>query len=87
VGVRKIGYDRRALALQAAIAAGLLVASRFLPSGFNMNYAYQDLVFHRSWDLLRTPRRDFSWSSRASLLADSSSLELDVSGGRRCEMK
>src|SRR6266480_1214188 len=47
--VRKIAYDRRALALQAASAAVLLVASRFLPSGFNMNYAYQDPVFHRSW--------------------------------------
>ncbi|OLE49449.1 MAG: hypothetical protein AUG46_00330 [Acidobacteria bacterium 13_1_20CM_3_58_11] len=44
----KIGYDRRALALQAAIAAVLFVASRFLPSGFNMNYAYQDPLFHRS---------------------------------------
>jgi hypothetical protein len=47
--MRKIGYDRRALALQAAIAAALFVASRFLPSGFNMNYAYQDPLFHRSW--------------------------------------
>jgi hypothetical protein len=47
--MRKIGYDRRALALQAAIAAVLFVASRFLPSGFNMNYAYQDPLFHRSW--------------------------------------
>src|SRR5260370_8959963 len=47
--MRKIGYDRRALALQAAIAAALFVASRFLPAGFNMNYAYQDPLFHRSW--------------------------------------
>jgi len=47
--MRKIGYDRRALALQAAIAAGLFVASRFLPAGFNMNYVYQDPLFHRSW--------------------------------------
>ncbi len=47
--MRKIGYDRRALALQAAIAAGLFVVSRFLPSGFNMNYVYQDPLFHRSW--------------------------------------
>src|SRR5256885_2045292 len=30
--VRKIGYDRRALALQAPIAAGLFVVSRFLRS-------------------------------------------------------
>jgi hypothetical protein len=47
--MRKIGYDRRALALQAAIAAALFVASRFLPAGFNMNYVYQDPIFHRSW--------------------------------------
>ena len=47
--LRKIGYDRRALALQAAIAAGLFVASRFLSSGLNMNYVYQDPLFHRSW--------------------------------------
>src|ERR1700694_599555 len=33
------------------------------------------------------PRRDFCWSSRACLLADASSVELDVSGARRCEMK
>jgi hypothetical protein len=35
--------------LQAAIATGLFVASRFLPAGFNMNYVYQDPLFHRSW--------------------------------------
>jgi len=47
--MRKIGYDRRALALQAAIAAALFIASRFLPAGFNMNYVYDDPLFHRSW--------------------------------------
>jgi len=47
--MRKVGYDRRALALQSAIAAGLFVASRFLPAGYNINYAYQDPLFHRSW--------------------------------------
>jgi len=35
----------------------------------------------------RTPSRDFNCSSRGSLLADPSALELDVSAGRRCEMK
>src|SRR5260370_40181769 len=38
--MRKTGYDRRALALQAAIAAGLFVAARVLPAGFNINYSY-----------------------------------------------
>jgi hypothetical protein len=47
--MRKTGYDRRALALQAAIAAALFVASRFLPAGYNMNYVNQDPLFHRSW--------------------------------------
>jgi hypothetical protein len=48
-GIRKTGYDRRALVLQSAIAAALFMASRFLPADYNMNYAYQDPLFHRSW--------------------------------------
>jgi len=47
--LRKVGYDKRALAVQAAIAAVLLIVSRFLSSELNMNYAYVDPVFHRSW--------------------------------------
>lgn len=47
--LRKVGYDKRALALQAAIAAVLLVVSRFLSAGLNMNYAYGDPVWHRPW--------------------------------------
>lgn len=47
--MKKIGYDRRALALQAAIAAGLFIAARFLPPALNVNYVYQDPLFHRSW--------------------------------------
>jgi hypothetical protein len=47
--MKKIGYDRRALAIQAAIAAVLFLVSRFFPAALNMNYAYQDPVFHRSW--------------------------------------
>jgi hypothetical protein len=47
--LRKIGYDRRALALQAVIAAGLLIAARFLPAQLNVNYAYRDPLFHRAW--------------------------------------
>ena len=47
--LRKVGYDRRALALQAAIAAFLLVVSRFLPANLNMNYAYRDPLWHRAW--------------------------------------
>jgi len=45
----KLGYDRRGLLLQSGIAAALLVASRFLSPALNMNYAYRDPVFNRSW--------------------------------------
>jgi hypothetical protein len=48
-GLRKIGYDRRGLATQSAIAAGLLVVSRFLPAALNLNYAYQDPLLNRAW--------------------------------------
>jgi hypothetical protein len=47
--MRKVGYDRRALALQAAIAAALFVIARFLPPELNLNYAYRDPIFHRAW--------------------------------------
>jgi hypothetical protein len=47
--LRRVGYDRRALALQAAIAAVLLVCSRLLSAELNMNYAYRDPLFHRAW--------------------------------------
>lgn len=47
--LRKVGYDRRALALQAATAAFLLIVSRFLSAELNMNYAYSDPIFHRAW--------------------------------------
>jgi hypothetical protein len=47
--MRRIGYDRRALALQSAIMAAVLAFSRFLPPALNMNYAFQDPLFHRAW--------------------------------------
>jgi hypothetical protein len=49
--LRRVGYDRRALGLQAAIAAVLLIVSRFLSAELNLNYAYRDPIFHRSWGL------------------------------------
>jgi hypothetical protein len=45
----KTGYDRRALAAQSAIAALLLAISRFWQPQLNLNYAYQDPLFHRTW--------------------------------------
>ncbi|HKW57935.1 MAG TPA: hypothetical protein VJN42_11315 [Candidatus Acidoferrum sp.] len=47
--LRRVGYDRRGFALQAAIAAVLLVVSRFLPATLNFNYAYRDPLWHRPW--------------------------------------
>src|SRR5690348_4745527 len=47
--LHRVGYDRRALGLQAAIAAVLLISSRFFSAELNMNYAYRDPVFHRAW--------------------------------------
>lgn len=47
--VQSIGYDRRALVFQSGIMAALLISSRFLPPQLNMNYAYQDPLFHRAW--------------------------------------
>lgn len=47
--LRRVSYDRRALGLQAAIAAVLLIVSRFLSAEINMNYAYRDPVFLRAW--------------------------------------
>jgi len=47
--LRRVGYDKRALALQSAIAAILLIAGRFLPADANMNCAYRDPVMHRAW--------------------------------------
>ena len=47
--LRKVGYDSRALALQAAIAAVLLIISRFLPADLNMNWAFRDPLLHRAW--------------------------------------
>src|SRR5260370_41580777 len=48
-GLRRVGYDRRALATQSGIAAGLLIVSRFLPPALNLNYAYRDPLLHRVW--------------------------------------
>ena len=47
--LRRVGYDRRALGLQAVIATFLLIVSRFLSADLNMNYAFRDPLFHRAW--------------------------------------
>jgi hypothetical protein len=47
--VWKVGYDRRALLLQILICAALLVIARFFSPQLNLNYAYQEPLFHRAW--------------------------------------
>jgi hypothetical protein len=47
--LRRRGYDPRGLPLQSGIAALVLVASRFILPGENLNYAYRDPFFRRSW--------------------------------------
>ena len=50
IGVlRRLGYDARGFALQCAIAAAVFVASRFVLPGENLNFAFRDPFFHRSW--------------------------------------
>ena len=47
--LRRLGYDPRGFALQSAIAAVVFIASRFVLPGENLNYAFRDPFFHRSW--------------------------------------
>jgi hypothetical protein len=44
-----VGYDRRGLLLQSAIAVAALVAARFTWPAVNINYAFRDPILHRSW--------------------------------------
>ena len=48
-GLRRVGYDRRALAAQSALAALVLVASRALGPEVNANFAFADPFFGRGW--------------------------------------
>jgi hypothetical protein len=48
LAVRRLGYDRRALPLQAGITLVLLVAARLVARGQNLNYVYRDPIFRRS---------------------------------------
>ena len=48
-GLRRVGYDRRALWVQSAIAALAMAAGRLTPPAKNSNYAFADPFFHRQW--------------------------------------
>lgn len=45
----RIGYDRRGLPLQSAIAAGALIAARFADPAMNINYAFRNPLTNRPW--------------------------------------
>ena len=47
--LRRLGYDSRGFPLQCVIAAAVLVASRFILPGENLNFAFRDPFFHRAW--------------------------------------
>jgi hypothetical protein len=44
----RIGYDRRALALQSGITVCVMAISRWMGPAGNLNYAFLDPVFHRA---------------------------------------
>lgn len=45
----RVGYDRRAWAVQTALAGVVLVLSRFITPEKNLNFSRTDLFFHRAW--------------------------------------
>ena len=47
--LRRVGYDRRGWLLQSAIALVLLPISRLTDPATNINYAFRDPLFHRTW--------------------------------------
>lgn len=47
--LRRVGYDRRALFAQSLLGLVLIAAGRALNPEVNVNYAWQDPFFHRSW--------------------------------------
>jgi hypothetical protein len=47
--LRRAGYDRRALILQSALGLVLIAAARILGPDANVNFAWRDPFFHRSW--------------------------------------
>lgn len=47
--VHRLGYDRRGLALQSAIALAAFAAARLTSPALNINFAFSDPFFHRAW--------------------------------------
>lgn len=49
LSLKRVGYDHRGWALQSAIAAAAMIASRFTNSAMNINYAFRDPLAHHAW--------------------------------------
>jgi hypothetical protein len=47
--LRRLGYDRRGYLLQSAIAVAAVSAGRLLGPAANVNHAFVDPIFRRSW--------------------------------------
>jgi hypothetical protein len=45
----RVGYDRRGFPLQAGILAVVLAISRFFGAELNLNFAFVEPIFHRTW--------------------------------------
>jgi hypothetical protein len=48
-GLRRLGYDRRALALQSLLGLVMIAAARVVGPEANVNFSWRDPFFHRSW--------------------------------------
>jgi len=49
LGLRRIGYDRRGWLLQSALALAVVALGRLFPPAVNINYAYVEPLFNRTW--------------------------------------
>ena len=49
LGLRRIGYDRRAWPLQSALALAAVALGRLFGPAANINYAYVEPLFGRTW--------------------------------------
>jgi hypothetical protein len=47
--LRRVGYDRRGVKLQAAIAVVAMTIARWTPPERNINFAHRDAIYHRAW--------------------------------------
>jgi hypothetical protein len=47
--LRRVGYDRRALAWQSAVGLFFIAAARVVGPEANVNYSWTDPFFHRAW--------------------------------------